>query len=76
MMFNILQFELEKTIPKFMLSFNNEELEQLFYSLLDFVDSINPNLRKISHNLLLDFKKLNLIKFNSKNEEDELINNQ
>ena len=73
MIFNLLQFELEKIIPKFMLYFSNEELEKLFYSLLDFIDSINPNLRKIAHNLLLDFKKLNLIKFNAKNEEDEEI---
>ena len=80
MMFSLLQFELENTIPKFMLYFTNDELNELFYSLLDFVDSINPNLRKISHKLLLDFKKLNLICFKGNNENEyieevEQINN-
>ena len=70
MFFNILQSELENTIPKFINYFTNEELEELFYSLLDFVNSINPSIRRISHNLLLDFKKLNLICFNSKREEN------
>ena len=70
MMFSLLQFELEKTIPKFMLFFSDDELNELFYSLLDFVDSINPNLRKISHKLLLDFKKLNLVYFKGNNENE------
>jgi hypothetical protein len=70
LMFSLLQFELENTIPKFMLYFTNEELSQLFDSLLDFVDSINPNLRNTSHKLLLDFKKLNLIYFKGSQEEN------
>jgi len=71
MMFSLLQFELENNVPKFILFFNNDELDQLFDSLLDFVDSINPTLRKIAHKLLLDFKKLNLICFNSNQQENE-----
>ena len=72
MMFSLLQFELENNIPKFTLFFTNDELNELFYSLLDFVDSINPNLRKISHKLLLDFKKLNLIYFKGNNENEDI----
>ena len=71
MIFSLLQFELENTVPQFMLYFSNDELSELFDSLLDFVDSINPNLRKIAHKLLLDFKKLNLICFTSKQQENE-----
>ena len=71
MMFSLLQFELEKNIPTFILFFNNDELDQLFDALLDFIDSINPNLRKIAHNLLLDFKKLNLICFKGNQQENE-----
>ena len=71
MIFSLLQFELENTVPQFMLYFSNDELSELFDSLLDFVDSINPNLRRIAHRLLLDFKKLNLICFTSKQQENE-----
>ena len=71
MIFSLLQFELENTVPLFMLYFTNDELSELFDSLLDFVDSINSNIRKTAHKLLLDFKKLNLIHFNSKQQENE-----
>ena len=77
MIFGLLQFELENAIPKFMLYYTNDELSQLFDALLDFVDSINSNLRNISHKLLLDFKKLNLIYFKGsqeENNEEEEIN--
>ena len=74
MMFNLLQFELENTVPKFMFYFTNDELSELFDILLDFVDSINPNLRSTSHKLLLDFKRLNLICFKGNNENEEEIN--
>ena len=80
MMFNLIQFELEKNIPKFILYFTDEELTELFNAVLDFVDSINPNLRKIAHNLLLDFKKLDLISYNNiqenGNEEESGIENK
>ena len=69
LIFSLLLFELENTIPNFFLLFKSEELNILFYALLDFVDAINPNLRKISHELLRDFKKYNLIVF--KGFEDE-----
>ena len=79
MIFGLLLFELENTIPKFLLLFNKEELSILFYSLLDFVDSVNNKLRLKALNLLHDFKKLNLIKFNgyeeNKEEENNIINN-
>ena len=64
LLFSLILFELENTVPKFFLLFKSEELNILFYSLLDFVDAVNPNLRKISHQLLRDFKKNNLILFN------------
>ena len=64
LLFSLILFELENTIPKFFLLFKSDELNILFYSLLDFVDAVNPNLRKISHELLRDFKKNNLILFN------------
>ena len=63
LLFSLLLFELENTIPQFFLLFKSDELNILFYALLDFVDAINPNLRKISHQLLHDFKKYNLIIF-------------
>ena len=69
LIFSLLLFELENTIPNFFLLFKSEELNILFYALLDFVDAINPNLRKISHELLRDFKKYNLIVFKGFEEE-------
>jgi len=75
LMFSLLQFELENTIPKFILYFTNEELIQLFNAILDFVDSINSNIRGLAHKLLLDFKKLNLICFQSKNLEEGIEEN-
>ena len=76
LIFSLLIFELENTIPQFFLLFKSDELNILFYALLDFVDAINPNLRKISHELLQDFKKYNLIIFkgyepNEDNLEEE-----
>ena len=75
LMFSLLQFELENSIPKFILYFTNEELIHLFNAILDFVDSINPNIRGLAHKLLLDFKKLNLICLQSKNLEEEIKEN-
>ena len=69
--FGLLQFELENNIPKFILYFSNDELSQLFEVLLDFVNSNNPNIRRLSQCLLLDFKKLNLINFQSKQKTNE-----
>ena len=74
MIFSLLLFELENTVPKFFLLFKDDELNILFYSLLDFVDSVNPNLRKISHQLLHDFKKYNLVIFKGCNN-NEIENN-
>lgn len=70
LMFSLLQFELENTIPKFILYFTNDELIQLFNAILDFIDSVNSNLRGLAHKLLLDFKKLNLICFQNKVQEE------
>jgi len=72
--FSMIQFELENNIPKFILYYNDDELSQLFEVLLDFVNSINPNIRKLSHKLLLDFKKLNLINFRSKQKNEKDVN--
>jgi hypothetical protein len=74
--FALLQFELENNIPKFILYFSNDELSQLFEVLLDFVNSINPNIRRLSQNLLLDFKKLNLINFQNKQKNGKDINTE
>ena len=71
MLFSLLLFELENTIPQFFLLFKSDELNILFYALLDFVDAINPNLRKISHELLRDFKKYNLIIFKGFEQNEE-----
>ena len=71
MIFSLLLFELENTVPKFFLLFKNYELNILFYSLLDFVDALNPNLRNTSHGLLRDFKKYDLITFKGNNENVE-----
>jgi hypothetical protein len=78
MLFSLLLFELENTVPKFFILFKSDELNILFYALLDFADAINPNLRKISHQLLHDFKKYDLIMFKGNNEdiEEEEINIQ
>ena len=74
--FGLLQFELENNISKFILYFSNDELSQLFEVLLDFVNSNNPNIRKLSYNLLLDFKKLSLINFQSKQKNGKAINTE
>ena len=68
LIFSLLLFELENTVPKFFLLFKNDELNILFYALLDFVDSVNPNIRKVSHELLRDFKKYDLILFKGNND--------
>ena len=74
MIFSLLLFELENTVPKFFLLFKDDELNILFYSLLDFVDSVNPNLRKNSHQLLHDFKKYDLVIFKGC-DNNEIENN-
>ncbi len=71
MLFSLLLFELENTVPKFFTLFKSEELNILFNALLDFVDAINPNLRKISFQLLHDFKKYDLIIFKGNNKDIE-----
>ena len=71
MVFSLLLFELENTVPKFFTLFKSEELNILFNALLDFVDAVNPNLRKISFQLLHDFKKYDLIIFKGNNKDIE-----
>ena len=71
MLFSLLLFELENTVPKFFTLFKSEELNILFNALLDFVDAVNPNLRKISFQLLHDFKKYDLIIFKGNNKDIE-----
>lgn len=62
-MINILQFELEKTLPKFMKCLNNEELKQIFSVLTNLIDSNDVGLRKSVKNLLKEFLNLNLVVF-------------
>ena len=63
-MINILQFELEKTLPKFMKCFNVNELKEIFYVLTNLIDSNDVNLRKSVKNLLKEYINLNLVIFN------------
>ena len=63
-MINILQFELEKTLPKFMKCFNINEIKQIFGVLINLIDSNDVELRKATKNLLQLFIDLNLIVFN------------
>ena len=63
-MINILQFELEKTLPKFMKCFNVNELKEIFYVLTNLIDSNDVNLRKSVKNLLKEYISLNLVIFN------------
>ena len=62
-MINILQFELENTLPKFMKCLNTNELQQIFTILSNLIDSNDVNLRKATKNLLQEFIKLNLLVF-------------
>ena len=62
-MINILQFELENTLPKFMKCLNTNELQQIFTILSNLIDSNDVNLRKATKNLLHEFIKLNLLEF-------------
>ena len=66
-MINILQFELEKTLPKFMKCLNVNELKEIFSVLSNLIDSNDANLRKATKNLLQEFINLNLIVFNKYN---------
>ena len=62
-MINILEFELEKTLPKFMKCFNVNELKEIFSVLTNLIDSNDANLRKAAKNLLQEFINLNLLVF-------------
>ena len=64
----VFQFELVKTLPKFIKCFNDKELKELFFILLNFTDSSNSNLRKTAKNILQEFVKSNLVKFNKYDE--------
>jgi hypothetical protein len=63
-MISILQFELEKTLPKFMKCLNTDELKQIFSVLTNLIDSNDLGLRKSVKNLLKEFLNLNLVIFN------------
>ena len=67
-MINILQFELENTLPKFMKCLDSNELEQIFSVLTNLVDSNDVNLRKATKNLLQKFIDLNLLEFHKYND--------
>ena len=67
-MINILEFELEKTLPKFMKCLNTNELQEIFGVLSNLIDSNDINLRKATKNLLQEFLKLKLVTFNKYNE--------
>ena len=67
-MINILQFELENTLPKFMKCLNINELQQIFSVLTNLIDSNDVNLRKAAKNLLQEFINLNLIVFQKYND--------
>ena len=72
-MINILQFELEKTLPKFMKCLNTKELQQIFSILTNLIDSNDVNLRKATKNLLKEFTNLNLFvfhKYSDKNKKE------
>ena len=68
-MINILQFEIEKTLPKFIKCLNVNELKQIFDFLINLIDSNDTNLRKAAKSLFLEFVKLNLITLNQFSEE-------
>ena len=63
-MINILQFELENILPKFMKCLSEDELKQIFEVLINLIDSNDTNLRKSTKSLLQEFTKLNIITFN------------
>ena len=63
-MINILIFELENIMPKFMKCLSEDELKQIFEVLINLIDSNDTNLRKATKNLLNEFTKLNIITFN------------
>ena len=66
-MISILQFELEKTLPRFMKCLNTDELKQIFSVLTNLIDSSDVGLRKSVKNLLKEFLNLNLVIFNKYN---------
>ena len=66
-MINILQFELEKTLPKFLKCLNVNELKETFTVLNNLIESNDANLRKATKSLLQAYLDLNLIVFNKYN---------
>ena len=70
-MINILQFELENILPKFMKSLSEDELKQIFVVLINLIDSNDSNLRKATKNLLNEFTNLNIISFKKYNKDKE-----
>ena len=70
-MINILQFELEKTLPKFMKCLNTKELQQIFSILTNLIDSNDVNLRKATKNLLKEFTNLNLFIFHRYSDKNK-----
>jgi hypothetical protein len=70
-MINILQFELENTLPKFMKCLDANELQQIFSVLTNLIDSNDVNLRKATKNLLQEFINLNLLEFHKYNDNQK-----
>ena len=68
-MISILQFEIEKTLPKFMKCMNTKQLEEIFIILDNLIDSHDTNLRKAVKILLKEFINLKLIIFDKYSED-------
>ena len=81
---NVIQFELDTILPKFLKMLNQDELGIVFDSMIDFVDSMNKNLRNSAKLFLKQFVNNKLCMFvpynvnkstnNSNNTEVEINN--
>ena len=59
----VIQFELDTLLPKFLKFLNEKELRIVFDSLIDFIDSKNANLRSSAKQFLKQFVSNKLCKF-------------
>jgi hypothetical protein len=73
---DLMQFEIQYILPRFILYFTSEDLEFIFSIMITFIDSRNSSLRNSSKYLIKQFIDKKLIKFIQFNLESEKATDQ
>lgn len=70
---DLMQFEIQYILPRFILYFTSEDLELVFSTMITFIDSRNSALRNSSKYLIKQFVNKKLIKFVQYDPESEKV---